>query len=186
MTRGQVVARFGHVVGAGRSLVTHSNVHILVSIKLLRLKLVLVGLGAAVELGHPGIIPSVKCALAGGERLKRLGGQNGRPMVHRGGMVSLVNGNSRVNNLRGDSLLLNHRLNMLMHMVMRSLAGNDRCNRRRVRAVVRDRGVFVLGSITAEIGLEIRVVAVLESLVLNWDNVVLMLFGPESLSVLAL
>jgi len=103
-------------------------------------------------------------------------------MVHSSSMVSLMNRNGGVDDMRLDSLLLDDRLNMFVNMVMNTLASYNRSSSGRVGSAVSLASVSELGSLSVKSSTGILLVSMMESLVLHGDEVVVVLLS-ESLLV---
>jgi len=89
--------------------------------------------------------------------------------------MSLVNRNSGVDHMRLNNLLLNDRLNVLMDVVMDSLAADNRGGFLRSGSVMSDRGISVPRCILLKRGPDIPLIAVVELLVLHSSHVVVVL-----------
>lgn len=103
------------------------QVQALVAFQLLRLHLPVVWVGAAfvfVEVCNSAALKDVGAA-GPGELLEGLGRQDGSAVVDGFGVVSLVNGDGGVDDLRSVDFLLDHGLDVLVHMVVDVLASDD-------------------------------------------------------------
>lgn len=98
-------------------------------------------------------------------------------------LVDLMDWNGGVDDGRLDSLLLDDRLDILVHMVVDVLAGNGGVGRLGVLGLANCTGILELGGLGSELLLDVVVVAVLDVAVLDADHVVGVLLG-ESLLVL--
>jgi hypothetical protein len=87
-------------------------------------------------------------------------------------MVSLVDGDGCVNNLRGNGVLLNDRLNVLVKVVVDVLALNDGSLGGSVNGVMGHRGIAVTSDICVLHGLGVVELVMLEGLVLNRRSIV--------------
>lgn len=100
---------------------------VLITFKLLGLHLLVVWVGAAlifVEIGDATALQDAGTAGLG-ELLQSLGRKDGSSVVDSLGVVRLMDGDRGVDDLRGVHLLLDHGLDMLMDVVMDTLAGDD-------------------------------------------------------------
>lgn len=158
------------------------EVHALISIQLLPLQFLPVRLGATLELGQLLSCLLRKSTSFTGELIQGLHREDGSSMVHGGSMVSLMDRDSRVDDMRLDGLLLDDRLNMFVNMVMNTLASDNRSSRGRVGGAVSLAGVSELGSLAVEGGTGLLLVAMVESLVLDRDEVVVVLLGTRGVS----
>jgi hypothetical protein len=136
------------------------------------------GLRTAVELANGARGPRLKTML-GLKLLQGLGRQSSGTVVDAAGMVNLVDRHSGVDNLRSDSLLLNHRLDVLVEVVVNMLALNGGSDGLRVLSIVNHGAVAVLGSISIEGSLGLFGLIMLESLVLDSSSVVNVLLSAE-------
>lgn len=111
------------------------------------------------------------------------GGKSRGSVVLGGVVVNLVDGDSRVDNMRLNGLLVDNRLDGLVDVVVDVLTADGGCNRLRVHGL--DLGALVseLGSLSSETLLNLGVIAVLERTVLDGGKVVVVLLG-ENLAVL--
>lgn len=157
------------------------QVHALVGIELLPLQLLPVRLGATLKLGQLLSCLLSKSASFSGELVQSLGREDGSSMVHGGSMVSLMNRNSGVDDMRLNGLLLDDRLNMFVNMVMDTLASYNRSSGGRVGGAVSLAGVSELGSLSVESGTGLLLVSMVESLVLDGNEVVVVLLRKSLL-----
>jgi len=97
-------------------------------------------------------------------------------MMNRCCVVGFVNGYRGVNDVRLDSLFINHRLYMLMDMVMNSFTGDNGSSLGRVSGTVGLSSISVFSSFSVECSPSVLLIAVVESLVLDRDEVVVVLF----------
>ena len=95
-------------------------------------------------------------------------------------VVCLVNGNGCVDYLWSHSLLLDDRLDVLVHVVVSVLALSNRRSGSSVSCVVRGARVLELGSFAFEMRVDFLVVSVMEFLVLNRSSSVCVLLGTGS------
>lgn len=110
-----------------------------------------------------------------GELFKSLHGESSSLVVNRLSVVCLVNGNSGVDNVRLDSVLLNNRLNVLVDVVMHSLASNGRSSGGSMSRLVSRSSVLELRMFPVKGILGLPLVSVVESLVCDGDDVVVVL-----------
>ena len=96
-------------------------------------------------------------------------------MVNGFGVVGLVNGHSGVNNVRLNSLLLDHWLNMFVNMMMDALALDDRCIGNVMFGIMGYGGIPVLGGISLKCVANLAVITMVDCLMLNGNNVVVVL-----------
>lgn len=108
--------------------------------------------------------------------------QNLGAMVHGRSLVSLMNGNSRVDDFGRNGLLVDDGLDVLMDVVVDALAGdNGRFRVGFVSLVVGDRDILELGGIALEEVLLIPLAAVIEGSVFGGEDSLVMLFRPANL-----
>lgn len=158
------------------------QVHALVGIELLSLQLLPVRLGATLKLGQLLSCLLSKSTSFSGELVQGLGREDGSSMVHGGSMVSLMNRNGRVDDMRLNGLLLDDRLNMFVNVVMNTLASYNRSSGGRVGGTVSLAGVSELGSLSVKSSTGLLLVAMVESLVLDGDEVVVVLLRTGTIS----
>jgi hypothetical protein len=103
-------------------------------------------------------------------------------MVHRGSIVSLVDGDGGVDDVRLDSLLLDDRLDVLMDVVVNTLARDGGSSLGRVCGAVCLSCVSVLGSFSLESSPSVFLLAVVEGLMLHRDKVVVVLLRTRFVS----
>ena len=96
-------------------------------------------------------------------------------------LVNLMDRDSGVHNRRLNSLLLDNRLDVLMHMVVDMFACNRWSDSGAASRLADDTCVFELGSLVSEVFLDVRVVAVLDLAMVNGSHVVGVLLGEDFL-----
>lgn len=159
------------------------EMHALVGIELLSLQLLPVRLGATLKLGQLLSCLLSKSTSFSGELVQGLGREDRSSMVHGGSMVSLMNRNGGVDDMRLDGLLLDDRLDMFVNMVMDTLASYNRSSSGRVGRAVSLAGVSELGSLSVESSTSVLLVSMVESLVLDRNEVVVVLLRAGNVSL---
>jgi len=96
-------------------------------------------------------------------------------------VMGFVNGYRGMNDVRLDSLFINYGLYMLVDMVMNSFASENGSSLSGVSGTVSLGGVSVFSSFSVECSPSVLLIAVVESLVLYRDKVVMMLLGKSLL-----
>jgi len=86
-----------------------------------------------------------------------------------------------VNNMWLHSFFINYRLHMLMDVVMNSFAGENRSSLGGVSGTVGLSGVSIFSSFSVECSSSVLLIAVVKSLVLYWNEVVVVLLGKSLL-----
>lgn len=141
-------------------------------------------IGAAVELLY--LVGASKLVLALVELINSHCGKSGGAVVDWLGVVSLVNGHGGVDDVGLDCLLLDDGLDVLMDVVVDTLTGDDRGSVGGVCGLVGSRGVLELRSLAVKSISSLALVAVVESLVLGGDHVMMMLLRTAQLLVNAI
>jgi len=96
-------------------------------------------------------------------------------------MMGFVDRDGRVNDMRLNSLFINHRLDMLMYVMMNSFACENRSSLGGVSGAVGLSGVSVFGSFSVECSSSVLLIAVVKGLVLYRNKVVVVLLGKSLL-----
>jgi len=109
------------------------------------------------------------------------GGKSRGAVVLGGVVVDLMDWDGSVSDVRLDGLLLNHRLNLLVDMVVHVLASNDRSDRVASLALYALGGILELSLLGCQATLNILLVVVFETAVLDWDQVVVVLLAQSLL-----
>lgn len=122
-------------------------------------------------------------ATMGGELINRLGRQDSGTVVGRCHMMRLMNRNSSVYRLGHNRLLHDHRLNMLVDVVVNTLSLQGGSGGRAMGRVMGGCGVLVLGCVGFHSGTEIAIIAVLKGLVLGRGDVVSVSLGKRLLGL---
>lgn len=149
------------------------EVHVLVSFKSLRLHLLLVRLRATLILVQLGSTTALERILsAAGELVESLGRQDGSTVVHGFEMMCLMDGDGGVDNVRLNNLLVNDGLDMLVDVMVDTLTTDDRSGLLGSAGLVGDGCVLVPSGITLKGGSNVAIVAMVELLVLNGNDVV--------------
>lgn len=99
-------------------------------------------------------------------------------MVDGFGVMCLVDGNSRVNNLGSNNLLLDYGLDVLVNVMMGVFPTDHGGRGSSVSSIMGNAVILVLGGITLQMGTDIFLVAVMELLVLDSGGIVDMLLRP--------
>lgn len=99
-------------------------------------------------------------------------------MVDGRGVVRLVDGDGAVDDVRGDGLLVDDGLDVLVDVVVDVLAGDGGGRLGRVRGLVGDGGVLVVGGVLVQLCAQLGLVAVLVLGVLDGVDDVGGLLGP--------
>lgn len=149
------------------------EVHVLVSFKSLRLHLLLVRLRAALILVQLGSTTALERILsAAGELVESLGRQDGSTVVHGFEMMGLMDGDGGVDNVGLNNLLVNDGLDMLVDVMVDALTADDRSGLPGSASLVGDGCVLVPSGIALKGGSNVAIVAMVELLVLNGNDVV--------------
>jgi len=115
------------------------------------------------------------------ELIEADGGKRGGAVVLGGVVVDFVDGDGGVYDVRLNSLLLHHRLNGLMHMMMDMLSGDHGLHTRRMLALDADGLILKFGRLLCEVLLILLGVIVLERAVLHGDDLGVVLLGEDFL-----
>lgn len=102
-------------------------------------------------------------------------------MVNSFQMMSLMDRNSSMNNVRLDNLLLDDGLNMLVDVVVHSLTGDDGSGLLSSGSVMSDRGIPVSSGVLLKSSLDVPLATMVELLVLHGSHVVMVLLGKDLL-----
>lgn len=149
------------------------EVHVLVSVESLRLHLLLVRLRAALVLVQLGSRTALESILsAAGKLVESLGRQDGGTVVDGLEVVSLVDGDGGVDDVGLNDLLVDDGLDVLVDVVVDTLTADDRSDLLGSASLMGGGCVLVPSGITLKCGSDIAIVAVVELLVLNGNNVV--------------
>lgn len=157
------------------------EMHALVTLELLALELSSVWLRATLELSELLGSSLSKSSTLRSELVKSLDREGGSAMVHGGGMVSLVNGDCCMDNVRLNSFFLDNRLDMLMDMVMNSLSCHDRSSLSRSCGAVSCGCILESGGFAVQGSPRFLVVSMVELLVFNRRHVVVVLLRENFL-----
>jgi len=103
--------------------------------------------------------------------------ESGRSVVLCGIVMDLMHWHSRVYNVRLNGLLLNHRLDILMHVMVDMFARNRRFDAGRTLALDVGLLVLILALLLFQTALHLISIVVLERTVLCRHQIVMMLFG---------
>lgn len=107
-----------------------------VRLRLLDLTLLVVWNWTALSLTQNVRLPSAEHTTFFGKLLNRLGGQRRGAVVNSVDMMSLVDGDGGMHDLGGDDLLVDDRLDVLVHVVVDALADYSRSNGLGARGLV--------------------------------------------------
>lgn len=153
------------------------RVQVLISVCTLRLQLLLIRPRAPLKLLDAALSLSAQDALLALELAHADGGQDGGAVVLGLGVVRLVDGDRGVDVLGGVDLLLDDGLDVLVDVVVDVLAGGGGGDGGAVGRLVGGGCVLEAGGFRVELGADVLLVAVVDGLVLDGEDVVGVLLG---------
>jgi len=151
------------------------EVHALIALELLALEFAAVWLRATLELSEFLRSSFSESSALRSELIKSLHREGGGTVVHRGGMVGLVDGDCRMDNMRLNCFLLDNRLDMLMDMVMNSLSCHDRSSLSRSCGVVSCGCVLESGGFAVQGSPRVLLISMVKFLMLHRSHVMMVL-----------
>jgi hypothetical protein len=151
------------------------EVHAPVTLELLALEFSSVWLRTTLKLGEFLRSSLSESSTLRSELVKSLHREGGSAVVHGGSMVSLMDGDCRMDNVRLNCFLLDNRLHVLVNMMMNPFSCHDRGSLSRSCGVVSCGCVPEFGSFAVQGGSRVLLVSMMKLLVLNRRHVMMML-----------